>query len=73
MDAVAYLIGTIVLFLVGFFAGWNKGVENGKIEGHREGVQDTLKEVDKLMRGGLQSTLDWESSQQMLRERLWKN
>lgn len=73
MDALIYLIGTIVLFLVGFFAGWNKGVEAGKTEGYREGVQESLREVDKIMRGGLNSTLDWESSQQMLREKLWKN
>jgi hypothetical protein len=60
MDAVFYLIGSTVLFIVGFYTGYSKGEENGRLNGFKDGINATLTEIDSMMKGGLTSPLDWE-------------
>lgn len=73
MSAITYLVGTVTLFLVGFYSGMAQGEKNGRIIGFNEGVKSTLAEVDKFMKGGLKSPLDWETAHKLLQQKISKN
>ncbi|MFD2532540.1 hypothetical protein ACFSVN_08795 [Gracilimonas halophila] len=73
MSAIVYLIGSTVMFFTGFYIGFQKGHENGYSSGFDEGVNATLNEMDRFMKGGLKSPLDWETAQQLMREKMSKN
>jgi len=73
MSAIIYLVGSTVMFFAGFYIGFQKGVENGRLSGFDDGVKAILKEMDRYMKGGLKSPLDWETAQQLMRERMSKN
>ena len=73
MSAIVYLIGSTVMFFAGFYIGFQKGDENGRSSGFDEGVKATLTEMDRYMKGGLKSPLDWETAQQLMREKMSKN
>ena len=72
-------------FLFGYLVGQAQGVANpAKIggvktgvksyqEGLFEGAQIALELVDKHMKGGLTSVLDWETAQRLLREQISRN
>ena len=42
-------------------------------KGIYEGAEETLKLVEKYSNGGLKSTLDWETTQRLLKEQISKN
>jgi|GEM_PF-3945092 len=73
MDAIFYLIGSTVLFIAGFYIGYSKGEENGRLNGFKDGINTTLTEIDSLMKGGLRSPLDWETAQQLMNEKMGRN
>ena len=48
--------------------------QSGQItKGIYEGAEETLKLVEKYSNGGLKSTLDWETTQRLLKEQMSKN
>ena len=73
------------MFLVGFFVGQAQGVTTAsKLGGAKTGVktyqdglidgaQIALELVDKHMKGGLTSVLDWETAQRLLNEKMSRN
>ena len=73
MSAVFYLIGSTIMFIVGYVlgnkAGWREGHQNGLFKG----AEITLKEIEKTLGSGLKSTLDWETTERLLKERLSRN
>ena len=73
MELLPILIITNVVFFIGYFVGKQKGVVEGKKEGFVDGMNTTLKEVEKLMNSDLTSTLDWETTQRLLNEKMSKN
>lgn len=73
MSAFVYLIGSITLFIVGFYSGMAQGEKNGRIIGFNEGAKSTFEEVDRYMKGGLKSPLDWDTAHQLLREKIGLN
>ena len=72
MELLPILIITNVVFFIGYFVGKQKGVVEGVKEGFVEGMNTTLKEV-KTENSGLTSTLDWETTQRLLNEKMSKN
>lgn len=73
MNAIFYLFGSTIMFFIGFYLGWQKGVAEGKSQGFIEGIKTAMVEVDRLMKGGLRSTLDWETTQRLLKEKMSRN
>ena len=73
MEAIYYLIGSTLLFISGFYLGMRKGEEQGRIIGFQDGIKTTLTEIDYVMKGGLKTPLDWETAQQLLRQKMGKN
>lgn len=73
MNALIYFIGTTVMFFAGYYFGMQQGHKDGKVIGFNDGVKITFQVVDQYMRGGLTSTLDWETAQKLLREKMSKN
>lgn len=73
MELLPILIITNVVFFIGYFIGKQKGVVEGKKEGFVDGMNTTFKEVEKLMNSGLTSTLDWETTQRLLNEKMSRN
>ncbi|MFP8488486.1 hypothetical protein ACKGJO_05240 [Gracilimonas sp. Q87] len=73
MSALTYLIGSTTLFFIGFYLGFDKGIRNGRSEGFNDGIQVALQEVDRLMRGGLKTPLDWDTARQLMQEKMSKN
>ena len=53
--------------------GKGKGINEGRRLGYIDGINTTLEELKKLMTGGLKSTLDWETTQRLLNEKMSKN
>ena len=49
------------------------GLSSGYTRGLYEGAEETLKLVDKYSNGRLKSTLDWETTQRLLKEQMSKN
>ena len=71
--SLVLLISSITLF-VGYIIGKKEGLSNGYIKGIYEGAEETLKLVEKYSNnGGLKSTLDWETTQRLLKEQMSKN
>ena len=70
--SIVLLISSITLF-VGYIIGKKEGLFNGYIKGIYEGAEETLKLVEKYSNGGLKSTLDWETTQRLLKEQMSKN
>jgi hypothetical protein len=74
MDAsIVILISSIALF-VGYVVGKKEGLTSGYTKGIYEGAEETLKLVEKYSNtSGLKSTLDWETTQRLLKEQMSKN
>lgn len=53
-------------------SGTSQGQKNYE-QGLYEGAQIALELVDKHMKGGLTSVLDWETAQRLLREQMSRN
>lgn len=73
MEPITYLVGSTILYFIGYYLGMKQGEKNGRSIGFNEGINVALKEIDRYMRGGLQSTLDWETAQRLLQEKMSKN
>ena len=70
--SIVLLISSITLF-VGYVIGKKEGLSNGYTKGIYEGAEETLKLVEKYSNGGLKSTLDWETTQRLLKEQMSRN
>jgi hypothetical protein len=71
--SIVLLISSITLF-VGYVIGKKEGLSSGYIKGIYEGAEETLKLVEKYSNNdGLKSTLDWETTQRLLKEQMSKN
>ena len=70
---IGYAVGRHQGFLKGSQEGANDAYRKGAQEGFIKGMQAALEELDKAMRGGLSSPLDWETAQRLLRERMGLN
>ena len=71
--SIVLLICSISLF-VGYVIGKKEGLSNGYTKGIYEGAEETLKLIEKYSNnGGLKSTLDWETTQRLLKEKMSKN
>jgi hypothetical protein len=70
--SIVLLISSITLF-VGYMIGKKEGLSNGYTKGIYEGAEETLKLVEKYSNSGLKSTLDWETTQRLLKEQMSKN
>lgn len=73
MEILFILIITNTVFFIGFMIGKGKGINEGRRLGYIDGINTTLDELKKLMTGGLKSTLDWETTQRLLNEKMSKN
>jgi hypothetical protein len=49
------------------------GLSSGYTRGLYEGAEETLKLIEKYSNGGLKSTLDWETTQRLLKEQMSRN
>ena len=74
MDAsIVIFISSLALF-IGYIIGKNEGLSSGYTKGIYEGAEETLKLVEKYSNtSGLKSTLDWETTQRLLKEQMSKN
>ena len=70
--SIVLLVSRITLF-VGYVIGKKEGLSSGYTEGIYDGAEETLKLVEKYSNGGLKSTLDWETTQRLLKEQMSKN
>ena len=71
--SIVLLISSITLF-IGYVIGKKEGLSNGYTKGIYEGAEETLKLVEKYSNtSGLKSTLDWETTQRLLKEQMSKN
>tara|TARA_A100001011_G_C13912643_1_gene675721 strand:- start:76 stop:300 length:225 start_codon:yes stop_codon:yes gene_type:complete len=71
--SIVLLISSITLF-VGYLIGKKEGLSSGYSKGIYEGAEETLKLVEKYSNtSGLKSTLDWETTQRLLKEQMSKN
>ena len=61
------------MIVLGYIFGYQKGLKEGNQNGVIQGVKMTLEEIYKAENGGLSSTLDWETTQRMLNEKMSKN
>ncbi|MFP8489188.1 hypothetical protein ACKGJO_08790 [Gracilimonas sp. Q87] len=73
MNALVYLIGTTVMFFIGYYLGMQQGHKDGKLAGFNEGLRVALQEIDQYMKGGLESPLDWDTAQRLMREKMSRN
>ena len=74
MDISIVLLGISTAFFIGYLLGKKEGLSSGYTKGIYEGAEETLKLVDKYSNnGGLKSTLDWETTQRLLKEKMSKN
>ena len=64
--SIVLLISSITLF-VGYIIGKKEGSSSGYNKGIYEGAEETLKLVEKYSNDRLKSTLDWETTQRLLR------
>ena len=70
--SIELLISSITLF-VGYVIGKKEGLSSGYTKGIYEGAEETLKLVEKYSNtSGLKSTLDWETTQRLLKEQMSK-
>ena len=70
--SIVLFLSSITLF-AGYVIGKKEGLSSGYTKGIYEGAEETLKIVVKYSNGGLQSTLDWETTQRLLKEQMSKN
>ena len=64
----------LVGFFIGYLLGNKKGLSNIYAKGIYVGAEETLKLVEKYSNtSGLKSTLDWETTQRLLKEQMSKN
>ena len=74
MDISITLLATSIAMFVGYIIGKKEGLSSGYTKGIYEGAEETLKLVEKYSNnGGLKSTLDWETTQRLLKEQMSKN
>ena len=74
MDVSIILLATSIALFIGYIIGKKEGLSSGYTKGIYEGAEETLKLVEKYSNnGGLKSTLDWETTQRLLKEQMSKN
>jgi hypothetical protein len=74
MDISIILFATSIALFVGYIIGKKEGLTSGYTKGIYEGAEETLKLVEKYSNTcGLKSTLDWETTQRLLKEQMSKN
>ena len=74
MDISITLLATSIAMFVGYIIGKKEGFSSGYTKGIYEGAEETLKLVEKYSNNaGLKSTLDWETTQRLLKEQMSKN
>ena len=74
MDFSIILLATSIALFIGYLLGKKEGLSSGYTRGLYEGAEETLKLVEKYSKSdGLKSTLDWETTQRLLKEQMSKN
>ena len=74
MDLSIILLATSIALFIGYLLGKKEGLSSGYTRGLYEGAEETLKLVEKYSKnGGLKSTLDWETTQRLLKEQMSRN
>ena len=74
MDVSIILLATSIALFIGYIIGKKEGLSSGYTQGIYEGADETLKLVEKYSNtSGLKSTLDWETTQRLLKEQMSKN
>ena len=74
MDLSIIILATSIALFIGYLLGKKEGLSSGYTRGLYEGAEETLKLVEKYSNnGGLKSTLDWETTQRLLKEQMSKN
>ena len=73
MDLSFILLATSIALFIGYLLGRKEGLSSGYTRGLYEGAEETLKLIEKYSNGGLKSTLDWETTQRLLKEQMSKN
>ena len=74
MDVSIILLATSIALFIGYIIGKKEGLSSGYTKGIYEGAEETLKLVEKYSNtSGLKSTLDWETTQRLLKEQMSKN
>ena len=74
MDLSIIILATSIALFIGYLLGKKEGLSSGYTRGIYEGAEETLKLVEKYSNnGGLKSTLDWETTQRLLKEQMSRN
>ena len=73
MEVSIVLLRSSISLFVGYFIGKKEGLSSGYTKGIYDGAEETLKLVEKYSNGGLKSTLDWETTQRLLKEQMNRN
>jgi len=74
MDISIVLLLTSISLFIGYIIGKKEGLSSGYTKGIYEGAEETLKLIEKYSStSGLKSTLDWETTQRLLKEQMSKN
>ena len=74
MDISIILLATSIALFIGYIVGKKEGLSSGYTKGIYEGAEETLKLVEKYSNtSSLKSTLDWETTQRLLKEQMSKN
>ena len=74
MDISIILFLTSISLFIGYIIGKKDGLSSGYTKGIYEGAEETLKLIEKYSStSGLKSTLDWETTQRLLKEQMSKN
>ncbi len=73
MDHSIVLLATSISLFIGYIIGKKEGLSSGYTKGVYDGSEETLKLVEKYSNGGLKSTLDWDTTQRLLKEQMSKN
>ena len=73
MNITILLLGVSIALLIGYLVGKKEGLSSGYTKGIYDGAEETLKLVERYSNGGLKSTLDWETTQRLLKEQMSKN
>ena len=73
MDLSIILLATSIALFIGYLLGRKEGLSSGYTRGLYVGAEETLKLIEKYSNGGLKSTLDWETTQRLLKEQMSRN
>ena len=74
MEITLVLLMSSITLFIGYIIGKKEGLSSGYTKGIYEGAEETLKLVEKYSNtSGLKSTLDWETTQRLLKEQMSKN